>query len=169
MLATPLFVPERFFPDVGNVTKAPTVHDLAVTDDYVIIAWGGPNLLTFHSLAGDRFRQYRGKSDVQALQVVGNHVFVGHHGEFFGFLPNPIPQEALASLNPEVIVPYKFHSFRIDGGSFEPEQAWKLTGRFGVWGIAAAEDSIWIAGQISVAGSNDRPVDGLVKFPALDQ
>ncbi|MBX2886442.1 MAG: hypothetical protein KTR32_41190, partial [Granulosicoccus sp.] len=66
------------------------------------------------------------------------------------------------------ILPFKMHSFRIDDPSFLPEQAWRLNGPFGVWGIAASEDSLWIAGQISLAGSNNRPVDGLVRFPALD-
>ena len=73
------------------------------------------------------------------------------------------------SLDPEIILPFKLHSFRIDDPDFPPEQAWTLTGPFGVWGIAASEDSIWIAGQISRAGSNDRSVEGLARFPALDQ
>ncbi len=161
--------PERFSPNVGNNTKGLTAYDIAVTDFYAIIAWGGPNYVTFHALDGTRLRQYKGKGDVQALQVVGNHILVGHHGEFFDFLPNPIPQEALVSLDPEIILPFKLHSFRIDDPEFPPEQAWTLTGPFGVWGIAASEDSIWIAGQVSRAGSNDRSVEGLARFPALDQ
>ena len=160
--------PERFEPFVGNNIRALMVHDIAVTEFYVIIAWGGPNFLTFHSLDGARLQQYRGTGDVQALQVVGDHVFVGHHGEFFGFLPNTIPPEAVESLDPEIIVQFRLHSFRIDDPAFLPVQAWRTTGRFGVWGIAAAEDSIWIAGQISRAGTNDRTVDGLARFPALD-
>jgi len=160
--------PERFEPFVGNNTRALMVHDIAVTEFYVIIAWGGPNFLTFHSLDGTRLQQYRGTGDVQALQVVGDHVFVGHHGEFFGVLPNTIPPVAIESLDPEIIVQFRLHSFRIDDPAFVPVQAWRTTGRFGVWGIAAAEDSIWIAGQISRAGTNDRTVDGLARFPALD-
>jgi hypothetical protein len=101
---------------------------------------------------------------VQSLQVVGDHVIVGHHGEFFNTLANPNPPEAVVSLDPEVIKPFKIHSFRIDDPSFLPEQAWEITGAFGVWGIAAAADSIWVAGQISKAGSNERAVDGLVRF-----
>ena len=160
--------PERFGPFVGNNMRDLIAHDIAVTEFYVIIAWGGPNFLTFHSLDGTRLQQYRGTGDIQALQVVGDHVFVGHHGEFFGFLPNTIPPEAVVSLDPEIFVQFRLHSFRIDDPAFLPEQAWETTGRFGVWGIAAAEDSIWIAGQISRAGSNDRTVDGLARFPALD-
>lgn len=160
--------PERFIPNVGDNPKGVTAHDIVVTEFYVIIAWGGPNFLSFHSLTGDLLRQYKGKGDVQALQVVGDHVFVGHHGEFFGFLPNPVPQEALESLDPEIILPFKLHSFRIDDPSFLPEQAWTIKGVFGVWGIAASEDSVWLTGQLSRAGSNDRSVDGLVRFPALD-
>lgn len=160
--------PERFAPFVRNNERAVFVHDIVVTEFYVMIAWGGPNFVSFHSTDGTRLRQFAGNGDVQALQVVGNHVFIGHHGEFFGFLPNPIPQQALVSLEPEIIDSYRLHSFRIDDGSFEPEQAWQVTGPFGVWGIAVAEDAIWIAGQISVAGSNDRRVDGLVRFPASD-
>ena len=160
--------PERFSADVGTNTKGLTAHDIAVTDSYVIVAWGGPNFLTFHSLDGARLVQYRGKGDVQALQIVGNHVFVGHHGEFFGFLPHQIPQESVISFDPQILEPFKLHSFRIDDPTFPPEQAWRVTGPFGVWGIAAAEDSVWIAGEISSAGTNERPVEGLVRFPALD-
>ncbi len=159
--------PERFFPDVGTNAKGLTPHDIAVTEFYVIVAWGGPNYVSFHSLDGTRLLQYRGKGDIQALLVVGDHVFVGHHGEFFRTVANPIPQEAVVSLNPTVLLPYKLHSFRIDDPSFLPEQAWQIYGAFGVWGIAAAADSVWIAGQIIQAGTNARPVDGLVKFPAI--
>jgi len=159
---------QRFAPFVGNNDRAVVVHDIAVTNNYVIIAWGGPNFLSFHSLDGTRLQNYRGTGDIQALQVVGDRVFVGHHGEFFGFLPNPIPQEALVSQNPQVIQQFELHSFRLDGPSFPPDQAWPITGRFGVWGIAAAEDSIWVTGQFSRAGTNNRSVDGLVRFPALD-
>jgi len=134
--------PERFAPFVGNNS--------------------------FHSLDGARLQNYRGTGDIQALQVVGDRVFVGHHGEFFGFLPNPIPQEAVVSLNPEIIQQFELHSFRLDNGTFPPDQAWPLTGRFGVWGIAASDDSIWVSGQLSRAGTNDIAVDGLVRFPALD-
>jgi len=160
--------PERFIPNVGGNTKAPAVHDIAVTEFYVIIAWGGPNILTFHALSGEQLRQYDAKGDVQALQVVGDHVFVGHHGEYFGSSRNPIPPEAVESISPRILVPYKFHSFRIDDGSFEVEQAWKISGTFGVWGIAVGEDSIWVAGQMFRAGLNDRAIDGLVRFPAQD-
>ena len=160
-------LPERFYADVGNNAKGLTAHDIAVTDFYVIIAWGGPNYVSFHSLDGTRLAQYRAKGDVQSLQVVGDHVIVGHHGEFFNTLVNPNPPEAVVSLDPEVIKPFKIHSFRIDDPSFLPEQAWEITGAFGVWGIAASADSIWVAGQISLAGSNARAVDGLVRFPAL--
>jgi len=102
----------------------------------VIVAWGGPNYLTFHSLAGDRLKQ---------------------------------PQEAVVSLDPQILDPYKFHSFRIDDPTFPPEQAWQIGGAFGIWGIAAGEDGIWLAGQMFSAGSNERVIDGLVRFPALDQ
>ena len=36
------------------------------------------------ALGGDRLKQYNSKGDVQFLQVLGDHVYVGHHGEFFG-------------------------------------------------------------------------------------
>ncbi|MBX2883173.1 MAG: hypothetical protein KTR32_24690, partial [Granulosicoccus sp.] len=138
-------LPERFIPNVQGNPKALKPHDIAVTDNYVFVAWGGPNYLSFHSTTGALLHQYKGKGDVQALQIVGDHLFVGHHGEFFGFLPNPIPQEALGADG--TILPFKMHSFRIDDPSFLPEQAWRLNGPFGVWGIAASEDSLWIAGQ----------------------
>jgi len=165
--------PERFIPNVTSYTTALAPFDIVVTDVYVIIAWAGPNVLSFHSRSGSTLRQYFGYGDTQALQVAGDYVFVGHHGEFFfsgtsffGSLEKAIPPEAVQSINPEILEPYKLHSFRIDDGSFEPEQAWKISGAFGVWGLAVDEDSIWIAGQIFEAGLNDRPVDGLVRFPA---
>ncbi len=159
-------LPERFTAFVGTNNKGLSALDIVVTEFYVIIAWGGPNYVSFHSLDGTQLVQYRAKGDVQALQIVGDHVFVGHHGEFFGTLEDANPQEAIVSLDPEIVLPFKIHSFRIDDPSFLPEQAWQITGAFGVWGIAAAEDSLWVAGQIWRAGSNDRSVDGLVRFVA---
>ena len=161
-------LPERFEPNVGANEKGATAHDIVATEFYVIIAWGGPNHLTFHSTGGDRLEQYNSKGDVQFLQLFGDKVFVGHHGEFFGSVANPIPPEAVESVEPRILVPYKFHSFRIDDPSFLPEQAWKISGPFGVWGIAPSEDSVWVAGDISMAGSNDRAVEGLARFPAIE-
>lgn len=159
--------PERFTPNVvRNTGKAVKVRDIAVTDNYVIIAWGGPNYLTFHALDGSRLVQYQASGDVQALHLVGNVVFVGHHGEYFGDIESPIPPQSVQSIVPEIIRPFKLHSFRIDDPTFLPEQAWQASGFFGVWGISVAEDSIWITGQIILAGSNAREVDGLVRFPA---
>ena len=68
--------PERFAPIVdrsvsGSDSKTLKVRDIAVTENYVIVAWGGPNHLSFHALDGTRLRQYRGTGDVQALQVMG--------------------------------------------------------------------------------------------------
>ena len=159
-------LPERFIPFI-TIDREAMVHDIAVTDDYVIITWGGPNFLTFHQHDGVRLQQYRGTGDIQALEVVGNNVLVGHHGEFFGFLPNPIPLDALTD-DPEVFVPHRLHVFRLDTPDFAPGQAFTTTSPFGIWGIAAAEDSIWVAGQIETAGTNQHPVDGLARFPALD-
>ena len=158
--------PERFTANVGNNSKGLTAHDILATEDYVIIAWGGPNFLTFHALDGARLVQYRNRGDVQALLRVGDHLFVGHHGEFFGTRSNPIPPEAIESVNPDIFIPFKFNSFRLDDPSFQPEQAWEIHGAFGVWGIAVDADSIWVTGQIRMAGSNERNVDGLVRFPA---
>jgi len=159
---------ERFVPEVLDGMKVVTAHDIAVTEFYVIVAWGGVNHLTFHSTGGDRLKQYDGGGDVQFLQILGDHVYVGHHGEFFGSESDPIPPQAVESIEPRVLVPYKFHSFRIDDPSFLPEQAWRISGSFGVWGVAASEDSVWVAGQISRAGSNQRSVEGLARFPASD-
>jgi hypothetical protein len=162
-------LPERFRPiDDGSEDKNVRVLDFAVTDEYVIIAWGGPNFLSFHSPDGTLLRQYVGVGDLQALQVVGNRVFVGHHGEFLGTLEEPIPQEAVTSIDPKVFVPYKLKSFRLDQADFPLDQAWQIRGIFGIWGIAATEDSIWVTGQIHRAGSNNQRAAGLVKFPALD-
>ena len=160
--------PETFMPFIGDLERGLTGHDIAVTDLYVIVAWGGPNFVSFHSTDGTRLQQYRATGDVQALKVAGDHVFVGHHGEFFGFVPNTIPPEAVVSLDPEVFEPFKLHSFRIDDPSFPPEQAWNLPGPFGVWDIAVDEEYIWVTGEIMQAGSNERPVEGLARFPAVD-
>jgi len=159
---------ERFAADVGNDRRVLGVRDIVVTDKYVIIGWGGPNALTFHNLDGTLLHQYAAESDIQRLVVEGNHLYVGHHGEFLGPRDNPIPLEAVVSLEPKVFIPYKFHSIRLDDPNFPVDQTWRISGTFGVWGIAVAEDSIWISGQISLAGSDERAVDGLAKFRALD-
>ncbi len=157
--------PERFTPIVEKTSRV-KVRDIAVTEDHVIVAWGGPNHLGFHSHDGALLYQYDGTGDTQGLKVVGDLVYVAHHGEFFGSLTNPIPVEAVQSLDPEIVVAHKFHSFRLDAPGFPLEQAWRIEGFFGVWGIAVAEDSIWVSGQISLAGSNNRFVNGLARFPA---
>lgn len=157
--------PERFIPDV-SINKPLRVRDMAVTDNYVIIAWGGPNFMTFHSLDGTRLVQYEATGDVQALKVVGDTLFVGHHGEFFGSMENPVPPEAVESIVPEIVIPYKLHSFRIDDPAFPSVQAWQLRGFFGIWGISAADDGLWVSGQITAAGPGDEEMNGLVRFPA---
>ncbi len=159
---------EKFSADVGNDARLLGVRDIAVTENYVIIAWGGPNFLSFHTSNGDRLHQYQAESDMQRLEIMGNRLFVGHHGEFIGSRTNPIPVEAVVSIVPKVFIPYKLHSFRIDDTNFPVEQTWRINGTFGVWGIAPFEDSLWISGQISVAGSTEHQVDGLAKFPILD-
>ena len=159
--------PERFIIDVGNDTRVLGVRDIVVTDEFVIIGWGGPNFLSFHTLDGDLLHQYVAESDVQRLVVAGNHLYVGHHGEFFGPRTNPIPVEAVVSIDPKVFIPFKFHSFRLDDPNFPVEQIWRIDGTFGVWGISVADDYLWISGQISLAGSNERVVDGLVRFSAI--
>ena len=160
-------LPERFIP-FTSVDRDVFVHDIAVTDEYIIIAWGGPNLLSFHLSDGTRLQQYRAKGDVQALEVVGNNVVVGHHGEFFGFLPNPIPLEAVDPNDPEVFIPHRLHVFSLDTPDFAPGQSFRTMSPFGIWGIAAAEDGIWVGGQIESAGTNELSVDGLARFPALN-
>lgn len=161
--------PERFSPQIVEFEdKNLMVHDIVTTEFYVIIAWGGPNYLTFHTPDGTRLHQQVGVGDVQALHVVGNQLFVGHHGEHFGLLPNTIPQQAVTSLEPLTLKPYKLLSFRIDDPGFPLQQVWPINGTFGVWGVVASVDSIWIAGNITKAGSNNRPVEGLARFPVID-
>jgi len=154
-------LPERFTAYVSGSGKGLTAYDIVVTEFYVIIAWGGPNCLTFHALDGTRLVQHNPTGDAQSLQVAGDYVFVGHHGEY---MYNPWTGAVMPQL---VNGTYKLHSFRIDDPTFPYEQTWEINGTFGVWGIEVAEDSIWIAGQMWKAGSNDRLVDGLVRFPAL--
>ena len=166
-------LPTRFDADVGNVTKGLTAYDIAVTDEYVVVAWGGPNMLTFHDVNGQRLKQYNARGDVQALEVVGDVVFVGHHGEHFGGSNNPIPSESVVRDDNGDILgrkPFKLHSFRLDQDSdFEPLQAWPIAGEFGVWGLSVANDYIWVAGELTVAGVNERAVEGLVRFQAADE
>ena len=158
--------PERFQPEITyDEPKGLIAHEIVVTENYVIVAWGGPNYLTFHSLTGERLNQYTGPGDIQTLQIVGDHIFVGHHGEFLDTLENPIPPEAIVSIQPEIYRPFKATSFRIDDGSFLPEQSWELLGAFGVWGISASEDGLWLAGNLRRAGTSGRNVEGVVRFP----
>jgi len=58
--------------------------------------------------------------------------------------------------------------FQLDTPDFAPGQAFITRSPFGIWGIAATEDAIWVTGQIEAAGTNEFSVDGLAKFPALD-
>lgn len=115
-------------PDEG---KALEPQDIAVTDDgIVIVAWGGPNFVSFHYGTGDTapnqpLKSYTANGDVQSLQIVGELVFVGHHGEFFQQGTTVIPEGATFA------TPYKLHRFRVDGPTspfaeaFPPEQAWR--------------------------------------------
>lgn len=165
---------ERFEPELvlGEFedSKDLIVHDIALIDSYVIIAWGGPNYLTFHQLDGARLQQYSGPGDVQALQVLGDLLIVGHHGEFLGTLTDPLPAEAVVNLDPLDVNPFKLHTFRIDSQSARllPDQAWAINGTFGVWAIAATVDAIWLAGNLRRAGSNEVSVEGLVRFPVIE-
>ena len=62
--------PQRFSPDLTtfDVADKPLyVHDIVVTDSYVIVAWGGENFLSFHSPDGATLKQYSGAGDVQAV------------------------------------------------------------------------------------------------------
>ena len=164
---------ERFGPELvlGEFedSKDLIVHDIAVLDAHIIIAWGGPNYLTLHQADGARLQQYSGPGDVQAIHVLGDLVIVGHHGEFLGTLTNPIPPEAVVSITPLQLEPFKLHAFRMDSasGRLTPEQSWSLNGAFGVWAIDATEDSLWIAGDLRRAGADGWGVDGLARFPAL--
>ncbi len=166
--------PERFAPDMvsGEIADSRDliVHDIAVLDSHIIVAWGGPNFLTLHQTDGVRIQQYSGAGDVQAIQVLGDLVIVGHHGEFFGTLTDPIPPEAVESLDPLIVKPFKLHTFRFDPVSAHliPEQTWAINGAFGVWAIAASDDAIWIAGNLRRVGSSDLEVEGLARIPALD-
>lgn len=157
--------PERFLPDIDE-NKNVKVRDIAVTDEYVVVAWGGPNVLTFHSPDGTRLFQYDATGDVQSLLVVGNELFVGHHGEFFGSIDDPVPAESVVSVAPEVVLPFKLHRFRLDEPGFPLVQAFLIRGFFGVWGISVADDALWVSGQITAAGSFDFPFDGLLRYQA---
>ena len=161
-------LPERFSADVGSDDRVLGVRDIFVTPSLVIIGWGGPNALTFHSHDGTRLQQYAAESDIQKLDVLGNYLFVGHHGEFLGPRNAPIPVEAVVSLDPKVFIPFKLHSIRLDDPSFPVEQFWRINGTFGVFGIAVTEDSLWISGQLSLVGRNERPTDGLARFSATN-
>lgn len=161
-------LPERFSADVGTDDRVLGVRDIYVTPSYVIIGWGGPNALTFHDHDGTRVHQYAAESDIQRLDVLGNYLFVGHHGEFLGPRNDPIPPQAVITLVPKNFVAFKLHSIRLDHPSFPVEQFWRIDGTFGVFGIAVTEESLWISGQLSLVGSNGRRVDGLARFSAAN-
>ncbi len=164
------FVPELVLGEFED-TKNLIVHDIAVFDSYIFIAWAGPNYLTLHQADGARLQQYSGPGDVQAIQVLGDLIIVGHHGEFLGTLTDPVPPEAVISIDPLIVEPFKLHTFRFDPVSarLTPQQTWPINGTFGVWAIAASDDGIWIAGNLKRAGNNKLNVEGLVRFPAVTQ
>ena len=161
------FVPELVLGELED-SKNLIVHDIEVLDGYIIIAWGGPNYLTLHQADGARLQQYSGPGDVHAIHIFGDRVFVGHHGEFLGTLTNSVPPEAVESIDPLIVKPYKLHSFQMDSvsGRLIPEQSWPINGTFGVWAIEASEDALWIAGNIRRVGTNSWDVEGLARFPA---
>ena len=163
---------ERFAPalalDALEGNRDLVVHDIALLDGYVLIAWGGPNYLTLHQPDGARLQQYPGTGDVHVIHTIGDLVIVGHHGEYLGTLTAPIPSQAVVSINPLNLEPFKLHAFRLDAESARlvPEQTWAINGAFGVWAIDATEDSLWIAGDLRRAGLNGLNVEGLARFPA---
>ena len=167
---------ERFGVRTRLNTKSLKPHDIVVTDTHVFIAWGGPNWLSFSSADGDMLvdgeydslQQVRSKGDVQGLQLIGDRLYVAHHGEYLDTTADAFPPEAIVSQDPDVLDPYKFHSYIVDfdSGVLIRDQAWRITGPFGTWGIAAAPDSVWVAGQFSLAGTDSTPVEGLVRFAA---
>lgn len=164
---------ERFIPELvlGEFedSKDLIVHDIAVIDDYIMIAWGGPNYFTLHQTDGARLQQYSGPGDLQAIKIIDDLVIVGHHGEFLGTLTNPIPPQAVESIDPLIVKAFKLHTFRMDSesGRLTPEKTWAITGVFGVWAIDASVDSLWIAGNLKRAGANGWEIEGLARFPAL--
>lgn len=162
------FVPELVLGEFED-SKDLIVHDIAVIDGYIMIAWGGPNYFTLHQTDGARLQQYSGPGDLQAIQVIDDLVIVGHHGEYLGTLTNPIPPQAVESIDPLILNAFKLHTFRLDSvsGRLTPEKTWSITGVFGVWAIQASEDSLWIAGNLKRAGANGWEIEGLVRFPAL--
>lgn len=99
---------------------------------------------------------------------MGDLAYVDHHGEFFGSLTNPIPTESVKSIDPEIVVPFQLHSFRLDASGFPLEQTWRIQGFFGVWEVAVAEDSLSVTGQIGLAGKNERLINGLVRLPTTE-
>ena len=112
---------------------------------------------------------------VQSVTVspIGDFVYIGGNFTFIDDTPvatTPFGTYVLllslnvseSSIRPEhFIMPHKFHRFRIDGPAFPPEQAWQISGAFGILGIAVAE-------QISMAGLKGRIVDGLVRFSVIE-
>jgi len=163
---------ERFAPDLVpvdvEINRDLIVHDIALLNGYILIAWGGPNYLTLHQSDGALLQQYTGTGDVHVIHVIDDLVIVGHHGEYLGTLTAPIPSEAVVSINPLILEPFKLHSFRMDVDSARliPEQTWAINGAFGVWAIESTEDSLWIAGDMRRVGVNGLNVEGLARFPA---
>ena len=159
--ATSATQPEVFVPDVGSIQKAINVRDIAATANEVVIAWGGPNRLSFHALDGTRVHQYAGQGDFQALDTFGDLLAVGHHGEFMGGTGNPIPSDGASGNS------YKLHTITLDG-SYPVEQSFRINGALGIWAIEASTTGLWAGGHINKAGATKVPVEGLVRFDGFE-
>ena len=99
------FVPELMMGEDSN-SKNLLAYDIALLDGYIMIAWGGANYLSLHQADGALLQQYSGQGDVHVIHILDDLVIVGHHGEFFGTLTNPIPPGAVVSINPLELMPF---------------------------------------------------------------
>ena len=156
--ATGASLPGTYLPTFSSLQKSLVVYDIESTANEVVIAWGGPNFLTFHTPTGANLAQYRGQGDFQALDIAGDTLFVGHHGEFMGTSAAPIPAEADVNGNS-----FKLHSIALDG-TYPVEQSFRIRGSLGIWAIEASVDHLWAGGHINRAGTPLRDVEGLVRF-----
>ncbi len=128
------------------------VFDLAATDDKLYIAHGGPGgrADVRDPRTGVLLRTHQTDGDVQAVEVSGDRVYFGHHGE----VVNGVSSAWLFAVDratDDVV------------SSFDP-RLWCRAG-VGVWAVHDSGRHLWVGGAITGAA----PVDGrgVVRYPVV--
>jgi chitodextrinase len=127
------------------------VFDLAVTDDKLYIAHGGPGGRgdVRDPVNGSLLASHLGDGDVQAVAVSGTRVYFGHHGEIVDGSYRPWVY-ALDRASDEVVP------------DFHPDIDAALG--VGVWSVHDAGTHLWVGGAIQAAAPTNGA--GFLRFPA---